>query len=742
MVKLLDEFPRIHQNFNLVPSLIAQLQDYVHGTARDPFLETAARPARDLTLADKHFVLDYFFQANVENIIGRYPRYRELWEKFRDAGTNSARAAQYFQTQDYADLQVLSQLSWFDEFFLEQQDVAELARKGRNFTEQDQRFVIARQREIMAAVLPAHAEAATRGSIEISASPFYHPILPLLCDSDIGGVSNPSLKLPQTRFQHPEDAREQIQRGLDLHERVLGIRPTGLWPSEGSVSEQVLQIASELGIEWMATDEGVLGRSLGVHFDRDSSGKLSADGADRLYKIYRYEKGTTSMRMVFRDHSLSDLIGFVYSGLPAKDAAESFIRRIRQSAEPVLKRGRDAVVSVILDGENAWEYYPKSGREFLRRLYDGIQSDAIFDSVTVSEAIRREAYAPHQIAPSASTTVPSAVYQNPVGQLSTLTPGSWINANFNVWIGAPEDNRSWDYLHAARQFYAQAGSRIPEKQRSVAFEELLIAEGSDWNWWYGPEHHTANDRDFDELYRKHLSNVYQALGATPPDYLAQPIAAAIARPSFTPPTAYVRPRLDAEFARYFDWIGAAAYTADRRAGAMHGKQFLLDAVYAGIDESNLYGRLDFVEQIPAGSLEFVVHCQADNSGAGRPFGHDQKQIRLEVLVDDGRLVSWKLREVEEGPTPPSPIPHRDRTVAGSDQRRHRGAELRIRSKSFEFKLPFTSLGAGIGSTLRLRFSVWRDRLPVDALPIEGWIELAVLPEEDLEANVYNYGSRT
>ncbi|HYG97972.1 MAG TPA: glycoside hydrolase family 57 protein [Terriglobales bacterium] len=744
MVKLLEEFPRVHQNFNLVPSLIVQMQDYLSGTARDPFLQAAARPARDLTQADKHFVLDYLFQANVDNMIGRYPRYRELWEKFLSLGASSARAVHYFQTQDYADLQVLSQIAWFDEFFLEQSDMAELVRKGRNFTEQDQRFVIARQREIIGAVLPAHANAARRGSIEISTSPFYHPILPLLCDSDIGAVSHPGMKLPQKRFQHAEDAREQIKRGLDLHERVFGIRPKGLWPSEGSVSEQVVRIASELGIEWMATDEGVLGRTLGIHIDRDATGKLSAEAADKLYRIYRYEKDSTQMRMVFRDHSLSDLIGFVYSGMPAKEAAENFIRQIRQSAEPVLKRGRDAVVSVILDGENAWEYYPRSGREFLRRLYDGIQSDPMFDSVTVSQAIARESsgvHTPVSVEHGLLATVSGASHDG-AGQLSSITPGSWINANFDVWIGAPEDNRSWEYLDAAREFYSEMANSVPEAQRELAFEELLIAEGSDWNWWYGPEHHTANDRDFDELYRKHLSNVYQALGATPPDYLAQPIAAAAARPSFAPPTAYIRPRLDAEFSRYFDWIGAAIYTADRRAGAMHGKQFLLDSVYAGLDESNLYGRLDFAEEIPAGSLDFVVHLQADNSGAGRPFGNDRKQIRLEVLVDEGRLVSWKLREVEEGPTPPSPLPHRDRTVAGSDQRRQRGAELRVRSKSFEFKLPFTSLGAGIGSTIRLRFSIWRERLPVDALPIEGWIELNVLPEEELEANVYNYGGQS
>ncbi len=185
-----------------------------------------------------------------------------------------------------------------------------------------------------------------------------------------------------------------------------------------------------------------------------------------------------------------------------------------------------------------------------------------------------------------------------MARLTSLIPGSWINANFNVWIGAPEDNHAWDYLYHAREFYAQTAARATEAQRKLAFEEILIAEGSDWNWWYGPEHHSANDRDFDELYRKHLSNVYQALGATPPDYLAQPITGGEVRPAFMPQTAYIHPRVTGDMVRYFEWMGAAIYTADQRSGSMHGKQFLLDSVYAGIDATCLYGRLDFTGKIP------------------------------------------------------------------------------------------------------------------------------------------------
>src|SRR4051812_4987225 len=595
MVKLLDEFPNVHQTFNLVPSLMVQIQDYVSGAARDPFLDVAAMPAHDLSEAERRFALDYLFQANLNNLIGRYPRYRELREILHGTSGDSSRAVRVFSDQDFTDLQVLSQIAWFDELFLAEPDVAALVEKGRNFSLDDQRFVIEKERDIMAAVLPAYAAAAQRGQIEISATPFYHPILPLVCDTDVAAVSHPGVHLPQSPYRCPPDAKEQLQRALDFHEKTFGIRPRGVWPSEGSVSEQVLEIAAGLGIQWMATDEGVLGRSTGFVFTRDGSGRLNAGGPERLYTPWRYEKGGTRMNMLFRDHTLSDLVGFVYSGMPAADAAAHFIRSIKEAAEPLLQQGRDVVIPIILDGENAWEYYPESGRDFLRRVCDGLQNDSALEAVTVSEAIERHRDVPH---------------------FGSLCPGSWINANFDVWLGAPEDNKAWDYLAAARSFYTQAAPLAPPEKRQLALEEILIAEGSDWNWWYGPEHHSANDRDFDELYRKHLSNVYQALGAEPPMYLAQPIAGGVARPTYTPQTAYIHPRVRADFTRYFDWIGAAMYTADRHAGAMHGKVFLLDSIYAGIDEDNLYGRVDFSGGVPKDAFDLVVTVECCAPGEG------------------------------------------------------------------------------------------------------------------------------
>ena len=713
MVKVLDEFPAVHQTFNIVPSLIAQIEDYVAGTAKDPFLQVAAKPARDLTPEERRFCLQYLFQANPVHLIGRYPRYRELWERFRGSGDVPERAERFFQLQDFADLQVLSQIAWFDEFFLDDPDIAALIRKGRGYTLEDQEHVVKRERELLAKVLPAHAAAAQKGSIEISTSPFYHPILPLLCDTNLGAVSTPGLALPQNRFRHPEDAQEQLQRGLDLHERVFGVRPRGVWPSEGSVSEEVLAIAARLGVNWMATDEGVLGRSLGFSFSRDGQGRLDAAGSEKLYAPYQYENDGTRMHLVFRDHTLSDLIGFVYSGMPAQDAATHLMRNIRQAAQPVLEKGKDALVSIILDGENAWEYYPNSGREFLRRFYDLLQSSPEVEAVTVSEALQR-----HREKPA----------------LKSLVPGSWINANFNVWIGAPEDNRAWDCLHHARNFYAEAAPQAPEPQRKLAYEELLIAEGSDWNWWYGPEHHSANDREFDELYRKHLSNIYHALGAAPPEYLAQPIMLVAARPSFVPQTAYIRPRIAGDKVRYFEWIGAAMYTADHHSGSMHGKSFLLDSVYAGIDESHLYGRLDFADDIPETPFEVTVNMESWADGTQRP----RRALRLMAAAEHRELRSWKvtLRDGSE--------------VLASSAQNSKYVKLVLR-RNFEFKIPLLWLFATpvssppdrvskattpVATRLRLRFSLWQNRLPVDALPLEGWIELHLLSEAELASAVF------
>jgi hypothetical protein len=454
----------------------------------------------------------------------------------------------------------------------------------------------------------------------------------------------------------------------------------------------------------MATDEGVLGRSVNFNFTRDAGGRLNGGGADLLYTLHRYEKSDTRMNLLFRDHTMSDLIGFVYSGMGASEAAHHLINNIRHAAQPVLDQGRDAVVPIILDGENAWEYYPASGREFLRRFYDALQHSSDIEAVTVSEAIER--------------------HQN-FRTLGGVTPGSWISANFNVWIGAPEDNKAWDYLYAAREFYEQNAPAATEEQRKLAYEEILIAEGSDWNWWYGPEHHSANDRDFDELYRKHLANVYHALGATPPDYLVQPITASAGRPAFVAQTSFVHPRIDGEITRYFEWMGAAMYTADLRAGAMHGKQYFLDSVYAGVDEQFLYGRVDFAGGVPGMSFDLVVNVESQIGNSSEAH----RKLRLDASVESKTLQSWSVTNPQNGAQ-----------IVDAAHSEKSPVQMALK-KVFEFRVPLEWLRAPMANQgpqadrLGLRVSLWHDRLPVDALPVEGAIELQLVTEAELMSGV-------
>jgi alpha-amylase/alpha-mannosidase (GH57 family) len=545
MVRLLEEFPSLRQTFNLVPSMLVQIEEYATGVASDPFFDCAAIPAEDLTEAQRMFILRYFFQANVERMIYRYPRYGELFERRQEK----------LNAQELRDLQVLSQLVWFDEDTLAR-DAAlqELARKGRDFTLDDQALMIRKQRHELAEVLPVYRDFSARKQIEISTTPFYHPILPLLCDSDIAAVSRPGVTLP-SRFRYPEDARVQLERSRAYMRRALGVDPVGLWPSEGSVSDEVLALAADCGFRWAATDNGVLARTL----ESDASPEVT-------YRPYEWRQAQRTIKLLFRDHYLSDLIGFEYARMDSHAAADHFLERIRHNTG-----GRPMLVPIILDGENAWEWYYGQGRPFLRALYQRIQDDPHLEAVTVREALEKFEARP----------------------LTRIVPGSWINANFDIWLGAEEDNRSWEYLLAARRAYEEHAPKASEAARQLAYEEILIAEGSDWNWWYGPEHGSDNRAEFDQLYRDHLSNVYRALGLEIPEALHHPILHRQQEgDEHERPSNSLEVTLDGEITSAFEWMGAGRYRPDPRSGAMHGGGPPARHMFYGFRDGKVFVRLD------------------------------------------------------------------------------------------------------------------------------------------------------
>jgi alpha-amylase/alpha-mannosidase (GH57 family) len=645
MVKILEEFPSIHQTFNLVPSMMVQVEEYARGEANDPYLKLALKPAEKLTPAEHAFLLGNFFMANPSRMIYRYPRYGELYNAYL-AHKDTRDARGIFGPQEFRDLQVLSQLAWFDEEILEKDpEVRKLVAKGRNYSLDDQALMGRKQTQICGYVIPEYRKLAASGQIEISTTPFYHPILPLICDSDIGGVSHPGVALPP-RFSYPDDARAQLRLAREYVKQTFGVAPVGLWPSEGSVSDEALRIAASEGFEWAATDNGVLDRTLG-----------RAATCDVTYRPYCWQQQDRKMRMIFRDHLLSDLIGFVYSGMSAGDAAADFLRRIRDNCRPILEAGRDALVPIILDGENAWEYFDKSGRQFLRDLYSGISTDPRMQAVSVAEA--------HKLIEPTT--------------LNYIFPGSWINANFDVWIGAEEDNKAWRFLLAARQAYESAAG-VPAEAMKLAREELFIAEGSDWNWWYGPEHESANRVEFDQIYREHLANVYKALGIAAPSELSKPILKIHEQGAVhTLPSGPLRPKVNGVVDSYFEWLGAGMYEVDQRSGSMHGKRALAKCVRYGADDERFYLRVDFEEEnAKLEGLEVHVHREGTKER--------DAVVKIEggsaAVVRDGRR-SPKRSKVE---------------VAFRDV--------------LEIAVPLSGEN-------RLTLSFWQDGLPIAAYPAEG-----------------------
>lgn len=658
MVEMLADYPKIHQTFNLVPSMMVQIEEYAEGRAQDPFLRCALKPAEELTPAEQDFILKYFFQANPSRVIYRYPRYGQLYDAWRAGEGNAERLRKSLGVTGLRDLQVLSQLAWFDEIYQrDDSEVRGLIAKGRDFTLEDQALMGRKQVEICAAVLPAYRRFAATGQIELSVTPFYHPILPLLCDSNIASVSHPGVTLPR-RFRYPQDARHQIESARTYALDKFGRIPAGMWPSEGSVSDATLALAADCGVQWMATDNGVLGATLST-----------LAGVRETYRPYRWKQDGREMNLIFRDHFLSDLIGFVYSRMEPAAAAHHLLDRIRENCRGIHHEGRDALVPVILDGENAWEHYEHNGRPFFHELYRLISADPGLSAVTVSEALEHI----------------------PPIELPRIHPGSWINANYDVWIGAEEDNQAWEFLLAARETYDRVtngpeGAKLTQGQKELAFEELLIAEGSDWCWWYGPEHHSENRPEFDKLFRDHLAHVYRALDLTPPEALSRTLLRVVI-PSFQQaPCGLIHPKVDGEVSSYFEWLGAGTYRPDNRQGAMHGRSQSVKELRFGSDGVDVFLRLDMEQSAPGGMAGAEIRLTIKTPRTETELRFDLHRDRAELIV----------------PAPPAV----------------QCAYLRI----FEFSAPLGSLGAQPVEPLRLQLSLWRDGLPLEAAPAQGWLE--------------------
>jgi alpha-amylase/alpha-mannosidase (GH57 family) len=680
MAWVLERHPGVRCTVNFTPILLEQLGDYSSGAAHDRLLDLTMRPAHDLAREERAQLLRSFFMVGWEHNVRPLPRYAELLEKRgRDLrGVDVERRAATFSEQELTDLQVLFNLAWMG-FGAEADEevVPALRLKGRDFTRADVDALLAAQARIVSGIVPRWRRLAERGQVELSSTPYYHPILPLVCDTDAAHRALPGIPLPP-RFAHPEDARWHVRAARAEHARWFGQPPTGMWPAEGSVSPEALEVLASEGVGWAASDEGVLMRSL-------------PQGASRLRSVYRpwrVSAGSAGeLPMLFRDRALSDVIGFTYSKVPAREAARDFIAHVASAGDAWAADGRHgpATVGVFLDGENAWEHYPRSGHEFLDRLYGALEASDRIETVTMSQAVRD--------APSPA--------------IPRVHSGSWIEASYRIWIGHGEDRQAWTALGRARDALARAeaeGEVSPERLER-ARRHLYAAEGSDWFWWYGDDFTTELAAEFDALFRGHVVQAALLAGAEPPPEALAPIkragpgapAGVEARP-LREPTTFLAPALDGRVTDYFEWSGGGLHRPGQHRGSMYGGAQAFNVLHYGFDLENLYLRLDPSESA-ARSAEVATHLRVSLLAAGRLSWVDF------ALVPDGVARPGRGRDGEVG----------------------RAAFAQV----VELSVPFAVASLVPGDRLGVAVHALRADVEVERLPRSGHLAVTV-PDRDFE----------
>ncbi|HEY6958880.1 MAG TPA: glycoside hydrolase family 57 protein [Candidatus Limnocylindria bacterium] len=493
MARLLQEFPRVKANFTMVPSLRDQLEDYARGADDEDVRVTIRTVDGELTPDEKQHMLRRFFSIHHGNVIHRHEEYRRLLQIAMAAGDrNELLSDDYF-----VDLAL-----WFNIAWIDPDDVATDARlkalreRGRRYTREDVRYVIGRQRLMASGVPHLYHRLEHDGQLELLTVPYYHPILPLIIDSRSALRADPSAIMPDPPFVYPDDAAFQLEEAIASHERSFGKKPRGTWPSEGAVSPEAATAVFKSGLEWFASDEGVLAATLGTHFERDDIGALVEPSL--LYRPYRMPGGGSA---IFRDREMSDRIGFLYGDMSPMDAVGDMIWKLERARDRLPDDGGPYLAAIILDGENAWEQYPNNGNDFLRTLYGTLQADERFETVRISDFLDK---------------TPATK------ELPTLHTGSWIDANLRVWIGEPAHARAWSALERTRRFAQEQWGALRYMPKSVR-QPLMVAEGSDWFWWYSSRNSSPEDAVFDALFRANLEVVWWYAGAEPPEDIRRPL---------------------------------------------------------------------------------------------------------------------------------------------------------------------------------------------------------------------------
>ncbi len=611
--RLPDLLPGLRFTVNLVPSLILQIENYVSGST-DSFREVALKPVDQCSTADRVFLFRHFFSVHPERMIAAYPRYQELFRRREEAiqALGEDEAWRIFGSQDYLDLKVLFNLAWFG--FAARRDfpdIDRLAARGRDFTEQDCQSIDRIQKWILESIVRLYRKQWEQNQSELSTTPFYHPILPLLLSTDAAREAMPEAPLPAP-YGQTADAEEQVRRALEFFRDRFGRVPDGMWPAEGAVSQAAAELLASGGVKWIATDEENLHQSV-------RSGGLPAD----ICGPWQTGASGREIQIVFRNRDISDRIGFRYADLEPSAAVRDLMGAVERCADASASPA--PAVYVILDGENPWEHYLNAGYDFLSELERTIRETPSVTLQTVSESLNAPAWGPHRI--------------------SHLRAGSWVNGRFSIWIGGPQKNTAWDSLNLTRR-ELWAGAVSAGNRR--AMDSMLAAEGSDWFWWMDGQFATEHRYNFHDLFQKHLETAWEAMSR-------QPEAGSLERFRMAGgyderiwiPMARIEGQIDGLQNSYFEWSSAIRFPGQRiQAGStMAASGGILEALHAGFGRS---GELLFrADGFPSAPRQLDIQMSGGPETVSLRFVHEEDGYR--IAPGSGRLTGEAVfKRVLEG----------------------------------------------------------------------------------------------
>jgi len=511
MVYHLEMHPQTKAIINFVPVLLDQLEDYIEqfsvGQMRDPLLRLLSTPELEhITMQDRLYVFDSCFLSNHATMLQPYPAYKRLHELYNILNKRGEAELIYFSGQYLADLLVWYHLAWMGESVRRNNEfVMKLMAQCEGFTYSDRMQLFNLIGDLIQKLIPRYRKLAESGQIELSTTPHYHPLAPLLIDFSSARDSQPDTTLPVNNNYPGGRSRVafHLSSAITSHTRRFNQKPSGIWPAEGAISTPLLKILAEQNCQWSASGEGVLINSLRTSYPD----KPLPDRNRYLYRPYRVAGEAEHVTCFFRDDQLSDLIGFEYAKWFGRDAAENFIQSLERIYHST-PAGENPVVSIILDGENAWESYPYNGFYFLDDLYSLLDSHSVIRTTTYRDYIA------------------SAGNVDNIVTLPTLVAGSWVYGTFSTWIGDKEKNCAWDMLCAAKHSFdlVMQSARLTDEEKVKACRQLASCESSDWFWWFGDYNPAHSVASFDQLFRQNLINLYHLLKLPIPSSVLEPIS--------------------------------------------------------------------------------------------------------------------------------------------------------------------------------------------------------------------------